>query len=46
MNMDSKQIAQQLFDEIVERYENEKMLKNGGFVRRTTATELLMRLKK
>ncbi|MBO5180188.1 MAG: hypothetical protein J6B87_07590 [Clostridia bacterium] len=43
MNKSSKQIAQQLFKEIVQDYENEKMIKNGGFVQRTTSSEFLSR---
>lgn len=41
MNKSSKQIAQNLFNEIVKEYENEKMLKNGGFVEKTTTTKFL-----
>lgn len=41
MNEEIKQMAQQLFKEIVEEYENEKMLKNGGFVQRTTSSQFL-----
>lgn len=43
MNRSSKQIAQELFKEIVQEYENEKMIKNGGFVQRTTSSEFLSR---
>lgn len=41
MNKNSKQIAQKLFKEIVIDYENEKMLKNRGFVQRTTSIDFL-----
>lgn len=43
MNRSSKQIAEKLFKEIVQDYENEKMIKNGGFVQRTTSSEFLSR---
>lgn len=43
MNRSSKQIAEELFKEIVQDYENEKMIKNGGFVQRTTSSEFLSR---
>ena len=43
MNKNSKQIAQKLFREIVEEYENEKMIKNNGFIQKTTIKEYLSR---
>lgn len=41
MNKSSKQIAEELFNEIVRDYENEKMLRNGGFVEKTTSAKFL-----
>lgn len=39
--MEAKIIARQMFKEIVEEYENEKMIKQGGFIKKTTPREIL-----
>lgn len=39
--MKIKNLAKKMFDEIVEDYENEKMIKDGGLVKRTTSKEFL-----
>ena len=42
--MNIKQIANKMFLDIVQDYENEKMMKNGGFVCRTTSKVFLKKL--
>ena len=39
--MNIKKIVEELFGEIVEDYENEKMIRNGGLVKKTTASEFV-----
>lgn len=39
--MNLKNFVEQIFQEIVYEYENEKMIKNGGFIKKTTALEIL-----
>lgn len=36
--MNIKKIVEELFEEIVKDYENEKMVQNGGIVKKTTAS--------
>lgn len=40
-----KKIVDKMFKEIVYDYENEKMIQNGGVLRKTTANEFLGGLK-
>ena len=42
--MDIKQMTERMFTEIVRDYENEKMMRNGGFVCRTTSSEFLKKM--
>ena len=42
--MNIKQIVDKMFLDIVQDYENEKMMKNGGFVCRTTSKVFLKKL--
>lgn len=42
--MDIKQIAEEMFNDIVRDYENEKMIKNKGFVCKTTSSEFLRKI--
>lgn len=35
--MNIKKIVEELFGEIVDDYENEKMIENGGIIKKTTA---------
>lgn len=39
--MNIKNLVDEMFDEIVKEYENDKMIENGGFLKRTTAHEFL-----
>lgn len=39
--MNLEQYVKQMFEEIVKEYENEKMIKNGGLIQKTTAYEIL-----
>ena len=41
--MNIKKIIEEMFGEIVEDYENEKMIKNKGFVKKQKANEILNR---
>lgn len=41
--MNIKKIVEELFGEIVEDYENEQMLKNGGCIKKTVASDFLRR---
>ena len=41
--MNIKRIVEELFGEIVEDYENEQMIKNGGCVKKTIAGDFLER---
>lgn len=43
--MNKKNFLDEIFEELVEEYETEKMLRNGGFVKRLTASEFLGGLK-
>lgn len=42
--MNIKQLAEKMFFDIVQDYENEKMMKNGGFVCRTKTSEFLKKM--
>lgn len=42
--MQAKQIAQKMFTDIVKEYENEKMIKQGGFVKKTTPKKILSKI--
>jgi len=39
--MNIKKYTEQMFNEIVKEYENEKMIKNKGYIQKTTAYEIL-----
>lgn len=39
--MNIKKIVEEMFGEIVKDYENENMIKNGGYVKKTTACEIV-----
>lgn len=39
--MNIKKIIEEMFGEAIEEYENEKMIKNRGIVKRTTAKDIL-----
>ena len=43
--MNAEIIVKKMFKEIVNEYEKEKMIQNGGFVQRTTVSEFLGGLK-
>lgn len=43
--MNIRSFADEIIEEIIKEYENEKMIENGGFVQRTTTAEFLGGLK-
>lgn len=43
--MNIEKIIRELFEDAIDEYENEKMIENGGVVKRTTSSEFLGGLK-